>query len=105
MSIRGRRRYSAPLSEMWRRSIPGLGAVVAFSVFIDALRFAGPLYLIQLFRPGYRSRSVETLVILTLAALLALVTGGALETIRRRMFSRWNVWIEHDLTSQSVKAG
>ena len=105
MNIRGRRRYSAPLSEMWRRSIPGLAAVVAFSVFINALRFAGPLYLIQVFDRVISSRSVETLVVLTLAALLALVTGGVLETIRRRMLSRWSVWIEHHLTSQSVKAG
>ncbi|ESW94857.1 hypothetical protein X769_31660 [Mesorhizobium sp. LSJC268A00] len=105
MNTRGRRRYSGPLSEMWRKSIPGLAALVVFSVFINVLRFAGPLYLIQIFDRVISSRSVETLVILTLAALLALVAGVALETIRRRMLSRWSVWIEHQLTSQSVKAG
>ncbi|ESZ42941.1 hypothetical protein X732_03245 [Mesorhizobium sp. L2C066B000] len=90
---------------MWRRSIPGLAALVVFSVFINALRFAGPLFLIQIFDRVISSRSVETLIILTLAALLALVTGAALETVRRRMLSRWSVWIEHELTSQSVRAG
>ncbi|MER8409528.1 ATP-binding cassette domain-containing protein [Mesorhizobium sp. M1307] len=74
-------------------------------MFINALRFAGPLYLIQIFDRVISSRSVETLVVLTLAALLALVAGAALETIRRRMLSRWGIWIEHQLTSQSVKAG
>ncbi|WP_274631318.1 type I secretion system permease/ATPase [Arvimicrobium flavum] len=74
-------------------------------MFINALRFAGPLYLIQVFDRVISSRSVETLIVLTLAALLAMVTGGVLETIRRRMLSRWSVWIEHHLTSQSVKAG
>ncbi|MER8980561.1 ATP-binding cassette domain-containing protein [Mesorhizobium sp. M0510] len=105
MNMRSRRRFSAPLSDMWRRSIPGLAAVMTFSVFINALRFTGPLYLIQIFDRVISSRSVETLVILTSAALLALVAGVALETIRRRMLSRWGVWIEHQLTSQSVKAG
>ncbi|MER9251964.1 ATP-binding cassette domain-containing protein [Mesorhizobium sp. M0074] len=78
---------------------------MGFGVCINALRFAGPLYFIQIFDRVISSRSVETLVILTLAALLALVTGVVLEAIRRRMLSRWSVWIEHHLTSQSVKAG
>ncbi|TIT19273.1 MAG: ATP-binding cassette domain-containing protein [Mesorhizobium sp.] len=90
---------------MWRRSTPGLAAVVGFGVCINVLRFAGPLYFIQIFDRVISSRSVETLVILTLAALVALVTGVVLEAIRRRMLSRWGVWIEHHLTTQSVKAG
>ena len=104
MSIRGKR-FSPPLSEMWRRSRPGLAAVVIFGIFINLLRFSGPLYLIQIFDRVVSSRSIETLVALTAAALLALVASAALETVRRRMLSRWSVWIEHQLTTQSVRAG
>ncbi|RWB14356.1 MAG: ATP-binding cassette domain-containing protein [Mesorhizobium sp.] len=104
MSIRGKR-FSPPLSEMWRRSRPGLAAVVVFGIFINLLRFSGPLYLIQVFDRVVSSRSIETLIALTAAALLALVAGAALETVRRRMLSRWSVWIEHQLTTESVRAG
>ncbi|WP_457094626.1 type I secretion system permease/ATPase, partial [Microvirga sp. P5_D2] len=40
------------------------------------------------------SRSVETLIMLTLIVIVALITGLALEVVRRRMLSRWGIWIE-----------
>jgi PrtD family type I secretion system ABC transporter len=63
-------------------------------MFINVLKFATPLYMLQVLDRVPASRSVETLVMLTLAILVAVIAGLALENVRRRMFARWGIWIE-----------
>jgi ATP-binding cassette, subfamily C, bacterial exporter for protease/lipase len=96
--MRKSRRRDAPNSDpfhaAWRTSWPGLSVVLVFSVLINVLKFAAPLYLIQVLDRIPASRSVETLVMLTAAALVAVLTGIALYFVRRRMLARWGTWIE-----------
>jgi ATP-binding cassette, subfamily C, bacterial exporter for protease/lipase len=92
------RRRDAPKSDVfhaaWRASWPGLSVVFVFSVLINVLKFAAPLYLVHVLDRVPASRSVETLVMLTAAALAAVLTGVALDFVRRRMLARWGIWIE-----------
>ena len=82
------------LEEAWSRSRPGTYAIVFFSLFINVLRLAVPLYIFQLLDRVLTSRSVETLIMLTIIALAAVVAGAVAESIRRRLLTGWGVWIE-----------
>ncbi len=81
----------------WRRSYAGLSAIGIFSIFINLLKLATPIYLLQLLDRVIASRSHETLIMLTVITLLAIFTGILLEITRRQMFVRWGIWIERIL--------
>lgn len=78
----------------WRASWGGIVALILFTAFLNLLRFATPLYLLQVLDRIPVSRSVETLVLLTIMVLAAVAAGLALEVVRRRMLTRWGTWIE-----------
>ena len=93
------------MAAAWRASRGGLTAVVIFSTFINVLKFATPLYLLQVLDRIPASRSVETLVMLTAAVLVAVACGCLLEVIRRKMMLRWGVWIERQFGPRIVQKG
>jgi PrtD family type I secretion system ABC transporter len=76
-----------------------------FGAFINVLKFAMPLYTLQILDRIPASRSVETLVMLTLIALLAITAGIALEAVRRRMLAQWGAWIEREFGPRLFLAG
>ena len=67
---------------------------VVFSLCINLLMLTVPLYLLQLFDRVLTSRSLDTLWVLTSIALVALVTYGVLEALRRLLLSRAGRLIE-----------
>ncbi|MFS4438922.1 type I secretion system permease/ATPase [Paracoccaceae bacterium GXU_MW_L88] len=87
----------------WSASWRGLTAVVIFSVFVNILKFATPLYLLQVLDRIPASRSIETLVMLTIITLIAVATGYALDIIRRRLLRRWSAWIEETLGPEIMR--
>ncbi len=93
------------LRSAWRKSYAGLAAVGVFSVFINILRLATPLYVLQLLDRVVASRSHETLVMLTVITLVAIVTGVLLEVVRRRMFMHWGSWIERSFGPKLFTVG
>ncbi len=95
----------SPLRGAWRASLGGLTAVLVFGVFINLLKFAMPLYTLQILDRIPSSRSIETLVMLTLIALLAVLAGVALEAIRSRLLGAWGGWIERRFGPPLVAAG
>ncbi len=82
------------LHRAWRRSYAGLAAIGVFSTFINLLKLATPIYLLQVLDRVIASRSHETLLMLTALTLVAIVTGVALEIVRHRMLMAWGDWIE-----------
>lgn len=68
--------------------------MLLFTAFINLLKFATPLYLLQVLDRIPVSRSLETLIMLTIMALVAVAAGLALDIVRRRMLMRWGSWIE-----------
>lgn len=89
----------------WRKSYAGLAAIGVFSVFINILRLAAPLYVLQILDRVVASRSLETLVMLTVIALVAIIAGALLEVIRRRMLMHWGNWIERSFGPRLFAVG
>jgi len=85
---------SGRLKSAWRRSIPGLAAIAVFSIFINLLKLATPIYVLQLLDRVISSRSMETLLMLSVITLVAIICGALLEATRRKLFTHWGNWIE-----------
>jgi len=63
-------------------------SLLVFSLFSNLLMLTGPLYMLQIFDRVLSSHSIETLWLLTIIALGALLTAAFLETIRTRLLQR-----------------
>ncbi len=93
------------ITSAWRASRLGLACVVIFTAVFNLLKFASPLYLLQVLDRVPASRSIETLVMLTIAVVVAIACGLALEVVRRRMMVRWGIWIERQFGPRMVHRG
>ncbi|MCZ0960677.1 type I secretion system permease/ATPase [Paracoccus benzoatiresistens] len=107
MAIRARRKpgTGTVIRAAWAVSRPGLFAAFLFTTVFNVLKFALPLYLLQVLDRVPSSRSIETLVMLTIAVLIAVFCGMLLDIIRRRMFVRWGNWIEAQLAPRILHQG
>ena len=65
-----------------------------FSVAINLLLLTGPLYMMQVFDRVLASRSVDTLVYLTMVALFALAVLAAFDLARGRLLLSLGEWVE-----------
>lgn len=72
-------------------------AVVIFSVFINVLMLAVPLYLMQIFNRVIPSQSVDTLIFLTIIVFASLTTLAFLEVMRRMVFAHIGTWLARRL--------
>ena len=95
----------SPLRAMWRESRLGLAAIAVFTVFYNALRLATAIYALTVLDRVMASRSAETLVLLTVIVLIAVLVGTILGIVRRIMFLRWGGWIERRLGPQVFQIG
>ncbi|MDX1810787.1 MAG: type I secretion system permease/ATPase [Gammaproteobacteria bacterium] len=68
-----------------------------FSLFINILVLTIPLYLLNVYTHVFASMSVETLIMLTIVAVGALVVQGLLEIIRSRVLVRVSAGIDSRL--------
>lgn len=71
-----------------------------FSFFINLLMLTAPLYMLQIYDRVLTSRSVETLVALTVLAAAMLLVMGALELIRSRVLVRTGARIDQLLCAR-----
>ena len=67
---------------------PAVGGVAVFSGFINFLMLSGSVYMLQIYDRVLSSRSVSTLIGLSLIILAAYTLQGALDTIRQKMLAR-----------------
>jgi PrtD family type I secretion system ABC transporter len=74
-----------------RRALLTIGA---FSFVINLLMLTVPMYMIQVFNRVMTSRSEDTLLVLTMAALTAFAVMAVLDLVRSRMLVRIGVWLE-----------
>lgn len=79
-------------------------AAAAFSLGINLLYLALPLYMLQVFDRVLGSGSVPTLVMLTLACLLALATLAALDIVRSRVLIRSGLALDDQLSGRVLGA-
>ena len=68
--------------------------VAIFSAFINLLMLTAPLYMLQVFDRVLTSQSIDTLVVLSIMALVALVTFAALEAVRSFSLAKIGKWFD-----------
>jgi ATP-binding cassette subfamily C protein PrsD len=65
-----------------------VGGVAVFSAFINILMLSGSIYMLQVYDRVLSSRSISTLVGISLILLAAYVLQGSLDTLRSKMLAR-----------------
>lgn len=78
--------------------------VIIFSAAVNVLMLTGPLYMLQVYDRVLASRSVQTLVALSLIALAAFLLQGALDTFRLKLLSRIGAKIDRELSPLAGRA-
>ena len=86
------------LARLVRSSGRGLGTAAAFSLAINLLYLAGPLYMLQVYDRVVPSGSVLTLLMLTLALLLAYLALAGLDTVRARVLTQASLSLDRRIT-------
>jgi len=85
------------LRDALARCRSGFAAVLVFSFCINLLMLAVPLYMLQIFDRVLASHSTDTLLLLTVIAIAALLAMGALQSVRGFLFVRMGSWIDQRL--------
>lgn len=76
-----------------------------FTTGFNLLKFAMPLYLIQVLDRVPASRSIETLVMLTVMVVVAILCGLGLDIVRRKLLVNWGMWIERQFAPRMLHRG
>ncbi|MCZ8186535.1 MAG: type I secretion system permease/ATPase [Beijerinckiaceae bacterium] len=96
MAPRGRKPAS-PLTDSLARLRGPLASVGLFSAVVNVLALTGSLYMLQVYDRVLASRSVPTLVAISLLALGLFALQGLLEIVRAKVMSRVGSALERDL--------
>ncbi len=83
----------------------GFIAAALFSLFINLLMLVTPLYMLQLFDRVLGSRSTDTLMVLTVITVLALLTMAGLMVVRGRVLVWIGTWIDRRIGGNVLAAG
>jgi len=94
----------SPLREAFAACRTSVLSAMFFSFFINLLTLTVPIYIMQIFNRVLISRSAETLVLLTMMALVALVVFGLLSIIRSRMLLHEGIKFDQILSKQVHRA-
>ncbi|MBS0526836.1 MAG: type I secretion system permease/ATPase [Proteobacteria bacterium] len=89
---------------MLRPAVPYLATAGAFSLAINLLYLAGPLYMLQVYDRVVPSSSETTLVMVTLALLMAYAALAGLDAMRARVLTRASVELDRKIASAVVTA-
>ena len=74
-------------------------SIAVFSAGVNLLMLAGPLYMLQIYDRVLASRSVPTLVALSIMLVAAYAFQGALDLIRSRIVGRGAMLLDHRLST------
>jgi PrtD family type I secretion system ABC transporter len=94
----------AEFSALLRSALPYLGTAAVFSLAINLLFLAGPLYMLQVYDRVVPSASHTTLVMLTLALLIAYAALSGLDAMRARVLTRASVRLDREIAERVVTA-
>ncbi len=88
------------------RACRGAGLFLfAFSLGINVLALASPIYMMQLYDRVVSSHSIDTLIMLTLMFALAIGALVTLDTLRGQVLARLGVWLDDRLGPTVIVAG
>src|SRR6476620_11553658 len=74
-----------------------------FSFFVNVLMLTLPIYMMVVYDKVLSSRSMETLIALTVMAVFALVCNGLLEGVRARIAQGIDRWLDESMTGEIVR--
>lgn len=87
-----------------RHRLPDFTAVGIFSSAVNLLTLTGSFYMLEVYDRVLVSRSVETLVVLSLMALVAFALQGGLDMLRARILARIGAQIDAELAPAVYRA-
>lgn len=93
-----------PVAAALRATRNAFGSVALLSAFTNILMLTGPLFMMQVYDRVLSSRSVPTLVALSMLAIVLYLFLGILELIRSRILSRIGERIEEQLGGPTFDA-
>lgn len=88
---------NSPIKRTVARMRPALVGIGIFSAVINLLGLTGSIYMLQIYDRVLASRSVETLVAISLLALGLFALQGFIEIMRAQVLSRLGAWLERAL--------
>lgn len=94
----------AELRSVRRRSRPLFWSVAVFSFFVNALMLTGPLYMLNVYDRVLGSRSVETLLALSVLVAFLFAMMGLLDVVRGRVMGRVGARFQADLDERVFAA-
>ena len=76
-----------------------------FSFFINLLMLTVPIYMLQVFDRVLASYSYDTLILLTVIALIALLVFALLDAARAKLMSALSYWFLNQLSPIALERG
>jgi PrtD family type I secretion system ABC transporter len=99
---------SNPLRYAAEACVRPIAIIGLFTFFVNFLLFISPIYMMQVYDRVLTSRSIETLVFLTLIALFVLAMLAVFEHVRGQMLVNLGEWIDaylsHSLFARMISA-
>ena len=95
---------SDELAEVFRACRSYFLTALLFSLAINLLYLASPLYMLQVYDRVVSSASEQTLVMLTILLVMTLATLASLDAVRARLLTRASIRIDRLLASRIVAA-
>ncbi|MDF1796512.1 MAG: type I secretion system permease/ATPase [Coxiellaceae bacterium] len=80
-----------------------IGYTIVLSLAINLLMLTVPLYMLQLFDRVIASQSSDTLIFLTIIAIVALGVMAILDIVRNRIGARIGNWFDHEVSPASLQ--
>jgi PrtD family type I secretion system ABC transporter len=100
----GEKEKSAPVREVLVACRHAFLAVAGFSLAINVLMLASPLYMMQVFDRVLSSQSIETLTMLTIVVVGVLAIMAVLEMVRSRVLLKVSLRLEQELSPRALEA-
>ena len=96
-------RGATSMSAAFAACRPAFVAISAISLVMNILMLSGPLYMLQVYDRVLTSRSIETLVLLTVLLIGLYAVFGVLDTLRARVLSRISIRFDRQLSVPLLK--
>src|SRR6516225_2865779 len=93
-----------PLETALRACAGVLALIFAYGCSYNLLLFAPSIYLLQIYDRVLSSRSVDTLLMLTIIVAFTVVVGGVLDALRRAALRRIGAWLDDRLRPTTLSA-
>jgi len=81
-----------------------IAAVFVFSFFLNLLALTVPIYLLQIYDKVLPNQNIDTLTFLTGIVLLAVLTLGALESVRRTLLRKIGVRFDNQVSDHLLSS-